>query len=1103
MALRSHSRYILQFIRRTFSMTLALLLLLSGASVWPNDGAQAASDGMIRVKLSRLGSPSSVTFKTSGAYTVNGERLSDGASATVSLSAGVLTLTSGGRTLASGTSLSVNRTSGGTSCGVRFTSPSLGNLFCGDLSFTASGGSIQTVLRIYIETYLYGVVPYEMSNSYPVEALKAQAVSARTYAMRAKRSGGSYDVTDNTTSQVFRGYTSSYANAIRAVDETKGVCLMSGGSYAQCYYTASNGGQTESAKNIWGGGASYLMVRDDPYDLENPSSIVRSGSVPKEGTAISAALAEKILRAAGLSDARIVSVNAAELHTPRYAAPSRTYTKLRLNVTFSANGETRVKDVNLDTYGDLETFFGLSINSGSNEIIGLTEKDDAFALSFRRFGHGVGMSQRGAQWMALSYGKKYSEILDFYYPGTSRQRLSLSESLRTGGSVEPTITPVPVESADGYTTLQEGDSGEAVKALQTRLKELGFFTGTPLGNYKSLTVAAVRAYQAKNGLTVDGVASPALQKRIFEETLPGVTPAPTAEPSGETLRYGSTGEAVKAIQRKLKELGCFDGSIGGNYLAKTEAAVKAFQSANGLTADGIATPELQQMILNAGAQMPTATPAPTNAPAQSDTATVRLGNTSSRLNVRASASTSSAIRGTLKNGQSVTVTGTSGAWSRISAGEISGYVMTQYLSIAPQPTIAPDVTPAPTNAPAQNDTAIVRLGNPSSRLNVRRGPGTNTAVVGTLGHGQRVTVSGASGRWSQISTGALSGYVMTSYLQITKPDFPETTTTPAPTSGAASVPDGETLKYGSTGESVKALQRALRKLGYFTGSIGGNYLTQTEEAVRAYQLGSGLTADGVATPEIQRMILKAASDVAETPTNAPAATPAPETSGTAATVRLGNPSSRLNVRASASTSSSIVGALSHGQSVVITGASGAWSRITAGKISGYVMTKYLRTDSAPAAEPTARPTTQPTAVPEVDGETLRYGSTGEAVKAIQRKLKELGYFDGSIGGNYLTKTEAAVKAFQSANGMKADGVATKEVQRRILGASSGNDGHNATVSVGGSYLNMRASADASSKRLDKLYDGTRITVLGEESGWYKIEHNGQTGYVIKSAVEKD
>ena len=989
---------------------LALLLLLNVVTLWRSDGAQAASDGMIRVKLSRLGSPSSVTFRTSGAYTVNGSRLSDGASATVSASSGVLTLTSGGKTLATGTTISVNRTSGGTSCGVRFTSPSLGNLFCGDVIFTASGGAVQTVLRIYIETYLYGVVPYEMSNSFPIEALKAQAVSARTYAMRAKRSGGSYDVTDSTTSQVFRGYTSSYANAIRAVDETKGVCLMSGGSYAQCYYTASNGGQTESAKNIWGGGASYLTVKDDPYDLENPSSIVKSASIAKDGAAISSALEAKILQAAGLNDARIVSVNAAELHTPRYAAPSRTYTRLRLNVTFSVNGETRVRDVNLGTYGDLETHFGLSINSGSNEIVSLSEKDDAFVLSFRRFGHGVGLSQRGAQWMALNYGKNYSEILEFYYPGTSQQRLSLSESLNAGGSVAPTNTPVPIESEDGYTTLQEGDSGEAVKALQTKLKELGFFTGTPLGNYKSLTVAAVRAYQAKNGLTVDGVASPALQKRIFEETVPGVTSTPTIEPSGETLKYGSTGESVKALQRKLKELGYFSGSIGGNYLAQTEAAVKAFQSAHGLTADGVATPELQRMILSTNAtQTPTATPAPETS---GTAATVRLGNASSRLNVRASASTSSAIRGTLKNGQSVTVTGTSGAWSQITAGTISGYVMT-------------------------------------------------------------------------------------SYLQGAKAESPETT--PAPTTKPTAAPDGETLKYGSTGESVKALQRALQKLGYFTGSIGGNYLNQTEEAVRAYQLGNGLTADGVATPEIQRMILKDASAAASDSTSAPTATPAPETSGTAATVKLGNASSRLNVRASASTSSSIVGTLSHGQSVVITGASGAWSRITAGKISGYVMTQYLRTGSTPAAEPTV----QPTAAPETDDETLQYGSTGEAVKAIQRKLKELGYFDGSIGGNYLTKTEAAVRAFQAANGLTADGVATKDVQRRILSAASGGDGCNATVSVGGSYLNMRVSADASSKRLDKLYDGTRITVLGEESGWYKIEYGGQTGYVIKSAVVKD
>ena len=76
------------------------------------------------------------------------------------------------------------RTGGGTGTGVRFTSPSLANLFCGDLTFTVSGSGIQTVLSIYIETYLYGVLPYEMGNSSGIEALKAQAVAARTYTVR-------------------------------------------------------------------------------------------------------------------------------------------------------------------------------------------------------------------------------------------------------------------------------------------------------------------------------------------------------------------------------------------------------------------------------------------------------------------------------------------------------------------------------------------------------------------------------------------------------------------------------------------------------------------------------------------------------------------------------------------------------------------------------------------------------------------------------------------------------------------------------------------------------------------------------------------------------
>ena len=935
-----YARMKTNFVRR-ISLALALILMIQMTPL-AGGGALADSSGMIRVRLSQLGTPASITFRTTGTYTVSGKTIPGGSTLVVSAANGTLTLTSGGATLAQGTSLAVNRAGTGTSCGVRFTSPALSNLYCGDALFSLSGGGVQTVLRVYVETYLYGVVPFEMSNSYPIEALKAQAVAARTYAMRARSSSGSYDLSDNAYSQVFRGYSSSYGNAIAAVDATRGVCLMADGQYAQCYYTASNGGQTESVQNAWGGSVSYLIVKDDPYDLANPSSIVKSGTIHKDGgrqtTAVSNAIltaAAQMLKDNGMSGASIQSVNSAELHSPRYPEPSRTYTKLRLNVTFSGSGKSKAFDVDLATYGGLESSIGLSINSDNNEIVSIRETDDAFVLEFRRWGHGVGLSQRGAQWMAQSHGMSYAQILDFYYPGTTRVTLSLSDVVSASSDpLEPTPTPLPVETAYGYTTLQEGDSGEAVRAMQQKLKELGYFTGTPLGNYKTLTTSAVRAFQAAKGLTVDGVASPYVQKLIFEGDA-AATPELSAY---QTLKYGDTGEAVKALQRKLSELGFFTGNIGGNYLTLTQAAVEAYQKALGLTADGVATPELQERLFGASPNTQT-TPEPTP-------------------------------------------------------------TMT--------PTPEPTSTVAPTEAP--------------------------------------------------------SGYA--------------------------------TLKYGDTGEEVKALQRKLKELGFFTGNIGGNYLTLTQTAVEAYQRANGLAVDGVATASLQQRIFEGAS-----------ATPAPtqQPAGKTAYVVLSDPSSSLNVRQSPSTSSAILGTLSHGAAVNVTGTSGSWSAIESGALSGYVMSSYL-SSAKPAAAPTARPDDTPSGYT-----TLKYGDTGEAVKALQRKLRELKYFGGNIGGNYLMLTESAVKAFQREHGFTADGVATPEVQKAIFGASSSGSSSGsspasgyATVRVGeNTYLNVRKGANLNAERIGRLKDGTRVVILAVEGDWYKIEWNNLTGYVYKDYLRKD
>ena len=125
-----------------------------------------------------------------------------------------------------------------------------------------------------------------MSDSFPLEALKAQAVCARTYALSHLNASRAYDVVDTTNDQVFKGVDSSTKNAARAVQETAGIVGMYNGKLAECFYSASNGGQTELVENVWSGSGDYgyYAMVDDPYDLENPQSIVRTMKISKNGT---------------------------------------------------------------------------------------------------------------------------------------------------------------------------------------------------------------------------------------------------------------------------------------------------------------------------------------------------------------------------------------------------------------------------------------------------------------------------------------------------------------------------------------------------------------------------------------------------------------------------------------------------------------------------------------------------------------------------------------------------------------------------------------------------------------------------------------------------
>ena len=141
-------------------------------------------------------------------------------------------------------------------------------------------------------------------------------------------------------------------------------------------------------------------------------------------------------------------------------------------------------------------------------------------------------------------------------------------------------------SAKDDDSLRMGDSGSAVKDLQTKLKKLGYYSGTVDSTFGSGTYTAVRAFQKKYNLTADGVAGSETLKR-----LDSVYKNADSDKDDDSLRMGDSGSAVKDLQTKLKKLGYYDGTVDSTFGSGTYAAVKAFQKKYNLTADGVAGSE--------------------------------------------------------------------------------------------------------------------------------------------------------------------------------------------------------------------------------------------------------------------------------------------------------------------------------------------------------------------------------------------------------------------------------------------------------------------------------------------------------------------------------
>lgn len=501
--------------------------------------ASLKDDGMIRVYLKSLNLPLSVAVTLNGGYSIGRDDmqrfdretriiLSDGGDA--------IYMTIGGFTMNMGQKVELLRRAAGASAQIEETKRL--NLFPADISVTReeAGGGLRVVLTMAVEDYLPGVVGYEMSDSWPIEALKSQAVAARTYALRCKSTSANrdYDLVDTTADQVYHGTDPSLLNVAAAVKATCGTVGMYKGKYAACYYTASNGGETALPSDIWGSDADngYLDRREDPYDLENPNSIIKTLSIsgecdesPELKAMIEEGLLEQI-RAAGLPEGEycLDTILSMEPVDP-VPADSKMYRKLRITAAaaeitreyvpaendigapapatgipaadMALSGIDMIRrvlnesgyeaeevlqevegtyQIDLDVYEQIKPL-GLAINSSDCELITVESGQFGFTISMMRFGHGVGMSQRGAQRMAGSHGMSWRDILSFYYPGMELQRIewNISEpeplpqlsanvgNTFTAPSVQAEPAPLP-ELADGerYAAVKLDDTSSTL-----------------------------------------------------------------------------------------------------------------------------------------------------------------------------------------------------------------------------------------------------------------------------------------------------------------------------------------------------------------------------------------------------------------------------------------------------------------------------------------------------------------------------------------------------------------------------------------------------------------------------------------------------------------
>ena len=499
-------------------------------------------------------------------------------------------------------------------------------------------------------------------------------------------------------------------------------------------------------------------------------------------------------------------------------------------------------------------------------------------------------------------------------------------------------------------------------------------------------------------------------------------------------------------------------------------------------------------------------------------------NITTALNVRQAATSNSRIVGSLKGGEKVNIISESNGFYKIEFNNSYGYVYSKYISkdgknenvqavkqeeVKKEAKVTPKAAPVVLAARSLNKTGIV---NVSSSLNVRSGASTSSKVIGSLSGNSKVTILGEEGAFYKIEYKGSHGYVAKEYIKditgtgssnnnqgTTTPEKPSTPQTTKKT-GIVNVSSSLNVRSGAN-TSSKVI-----------GSLSGNSKVTIVGEEGAFYKIEYKGSHGYVAKEYIKDITGTGSSNNNQGTTTPEKPSTPQTTKKTGIV---NVSSSLNVRSGANTSSKVIGSLSGNSKVTIVGEEGAFYKIEYKGSHGYVAKEYIKdvtgsnnnsnqgTTTTPE-KPSTPETTKKTGIVNVSSSLNVRSGANTSSKVI-----------GSLSGNSKVTIVGEEGAFYKIEYKGSHGYVAKEYIKDVTGSNNNsNQGTTtpekpstpeATQKTGivnvSSSLNVRSGASTSSKVIGSLSGNSKVTIVGEEGSFYKIEYKGSHGYVAKEYIK--